>query len=136
MTEVCEMGAQEDAALVRRGYEAFSAGDMDTLGELFTEDAVWHTGGSGGLSGDKQGRDAILAYFGELASRSNGSLKVTLEDVATGDRYAVGVHTNHAERDGKSLDQRAVIVFTLSGGKVTEANELQEDTAELADFWS
>jgi hypothetical protein len=86
MTEVCEMGAQEDAALVRRGYEAFSAGDMDTLGELFTEDAVWHTGGSGGLSGDKQGRDAILAYFGELASRSNGSLKVTLEDVATGDR--------------------------------------------------
>jgi uncharacterized protein len=136
MTEVCEMGAQEDAALVRRGYEAFSAGDIDTLRELFTEDAVWHTGGSGGLSGDKQGRDAILAYFGELASRSNGSLKVTLEDVAAGDRYAVGIHTNHAERNKQNLDQRAVIVFTISGGKVTEAMELQEDTAMLAEFWS
>ena len=37
------MGAQEDVALVRRGYEAFSAGDMDTLRDLFTEDAVWRT---------------------------------------------------------------------------------------------
>lgn len=45
------MGAQEDAALVRRGYEAFSTGDMDTLRELFAEDAVWHTGGSGPLAG-------------------------------------------------------------------------------------
>jgi ketosteroid isomerase-like protein len=91
MTEVREMGAQEDAAVVRLGYGAFSAGDMDTLRELFAEDAVWHTGGSGGLSGDKQGRDAIVADFGEL---------------------------------------------TLSGGKVAEASELQEDTAELADFRS
>lgn len=130
------MGAQEDAAVVRRGYEAFSAGDMDTLRELFTEDAVWNTGGTGTLSGVKQGREAILAYFGELGSRSNGSLKVTLEDVATGDRYAIGVHSNQAQRDGKSLDQRSVIVFTISGGKVTEALELQEDTAKVADFWT
>lgn len=130
------MGAQEDTALVRRGYDAFVAGDMDTLRELFTEDAVWHVGGSGGLSGDKKGRDAILAYFGELGSRSQGSLKLTLEDVATGDRYTTGVQSNHAERDGKSLDQRAVIVFTISGGKVTEALEMAEDTGKVSDFWS
>ena len=130
------MGAQEDAALVRRGYEAFIAGDMDTVRGLFTEDSVWRVGGSGGLSGVKQGPDAIMAYFRELYSRSNGSLKVTLNDVTTGDRHTVGVHINHAERDGKSLDQQAAIVFTVSGGKVTEALELQEDTAELADFWS
>ncbi|UUL77911.1 nuclear transport factor 2 family protein [Pseudarthrobacter sp. Fe7] len=57
---------------------------MDTLRELFAEDAVWHIGGTGPLSGDKKGRDAILAYFGELYSRSNGTLKVTLDDVASG----------------------------------------------------
>lgn len=130
------MGAQEDAALIRRGYEAFSAGDMDTLRDVFTEDAVWHTGGSGGLSGDKKGREEILAHFRELGSRSTGSLKVTLDDVATGDRYAVGVHTNQAQRDGKSLHQRSVIVFTITDGKVTEALELQEDTAKVADFWA
>lgn len=130
------MGAKEDVALVRRGYEAFIAGDMDTLRELFTADAVWHTGGTGGLSGDKNGVDEILAYFGELRSRSQGTLKLTLEDVAAGDKYTIGVQSNQAQRDGKSLDQRTVIVFTISGDKVTEALEMAEDTAEASDFWS
>ena len=130
------MGAQEDVALVRRGYEAFIAGDMETLKELFTDDAAWHTSGTGGLSGDKKGVGEILAYFGELFSRSQGSLKLTLEDVAAGDRYTVGVQSNHAERDGRSLDQRSVIVFTISGGKVAEALEIAEDTAQASEFWS
>lgn len=130
------MGAQEDVALVRRGYEAFIAGDMDTLRELFAEDAAWHTGGTGGLSGDKNGVGEILAYFGELFSRSQGTLKLTLEEVAAGDRYTVGVQSNHAGRDGRSLDQRTVIVFTISGGKVADALEMAEDTAQASDFWS
>lgn len=97
------MGAQENAALVRRGYEAFSSGDMNTLRDLFAEDAVWHVGGTGPLSEDKKGRDAILAYFGELGTRSNGSIGVTMEDVASGDRYTVGVQFSPAERDGKTM---------------------------------
>ena len=135
-TEVPKMGAEEDVAVVRRGYEAFNAGDMDTLREQFTEDAVWRVGGTGPLSGAKQGRDAILAYFGELGSRSSGTVKVNLEDVAAGDRYVIGVQSNHAEREGKSLDQRSALVFSLTGGKVTEVMELQEDTAKGSDFWS
>ncbi|MEE9094996.1 nuclear transport factor 2 family protein [Pseudarthrobacter phenanthrenivorans] len=130
------MGAQEDAALIRRGYEAFIAADMDTLKDLFTEDAVWHTGGTGALSGDKKGRDAILGYFGELMSRSQGTLKLTLEDVAVGERYVIGLQSNQAQRDGKSLDQHTVIAFTVSGGKVVEALEMAEDTAKSSEFWS
>lgn len=55
------MGTQEKVELVRRGHEAFDAGDVDTLRELFAEDAVWHGAGNGVLSGTKQGREAILA---------------------------------------------------------------------------
>lgn len=62
------MGMDKNADLVRRGYEAFISGDMATLREIFAEDAVWHVAGSGVLSGTKQGPDAILAYFGELAN--------------------------------------------------------------------
>lgn len=131
-----EMGAQENAALVRRGYEAFIAGDMDTLRDLFAEDAVWHVGGTGVLSGDKKGRDAVLSYFGELGTRSNGSMRVTVEDVAPGDRYTVGVQFSHAERNGKTLELRQVIVFSIVDGKVTEGTEMQEDTTAVADFWS
>lgn len=131
-----KMGSQDNAALVRRGYEAFSAGDMDTLRGLLAEDARWRAGGNGAISGDKRGRDEILAYFGELFARTNGSLKVTVEDVTSGDRYTVGIQFTHAERDGKSLDQRQAIVFSVSDGKITEGLEMAEDTAVADDFWS
>ncbi|MDR6505129.1 nuclear transport factor 2 family protein [Arthrobacter oryzae] len=130
------MGSQENIDLVRRGYDAFGAGDMATLGELFNDDAVWHVGGSGALSGDKSGRDAILAYFGELVSRSGGTVKVTLDDVVGGDNHTVGVQRNHAERDGKAMDQRAALVFTIRDGKVAEVYEFLEDTARNDEFWS
>ncbi|MDQ0850421.1 ketosteroid isomerase-like protein [Arthrobacter sp. B3I9] len=77
------MGAGENVELVRRGYEAFNAGDMDTLRELFAEDAVWFAPGNGTLSGRKEGRERILAYFRELGTRSEGQLKVTLQDTST-----------------------------------------------------
>jgi ketosteroid isomerase-like protein len=131
-----EMGAQEDVDVVRRGYEAFGAGDMDTLSDLFTEDAVWHLGGTGGLSGDKQGRDAILAYFGELFSRSGGTVKVELDDLIGGNNHTVGLQRVRAERNGTAMDQRAVLVFTVGDGKVSEVYEFQEDGAKAADFWS
>ena len=67
------MGPQENAELVRRGYAAFSTGDMATLNELFTEDAVWHVPGSGPMSGPKKGRGAILAYFGEIMTGTAGT---------------------------------------------------------------
>ena len=31
--------------LIRRGYDAFSRGDMDTLRELYHPDIVWHAPG-------------------------------------------------------------------------------------------
>lgn len=130
------MGAREDVDLVQRGYDAFGAGDMDTLRGLFTEDAVWHLGGSGGLSGDKQGLDAILAYFGELFSRSDGTVKVDLDDLIGGDKHTVGFQRVHAQRNGDSIDLRTVIVFALKDGKVNEVYEFPEDTAKAADFWS
>ena len=49
------MGTQENIALVRRGYDAFSSGDMATLGQLFAEDAVWNSPGTGVISGRERG---------------------------------------------------------------------------------
>ncbi|HEY8827791.1 MAG TPA: nuclear transport factor 2 family protein [Jatrophihabitantaceae bacterium] len=130
------MGTQENAELVRRGYEAFIAGDMATLNELFAEDAVWHVPGSGDLSGAKKGREAIMSFFGELMTRSGGTLKVTLQDVIGGDAHTIGLNGNHAERNNKVLDQDAVLVFQVRDGRVSEVREFFEDTAATDEFWS
>ena len=85
------MGTTENVELVRRGYAAFNSGDMATLSDMFAEDAVWHVAGSGVLSGTKQGRDAVLAYFGELGARTQGSFQANLEDIVGGENHTVAI---------------------------------------------
>jgi ketosteroid isomerase-like protein len=54
----------ENAAIVRRAYEAFNRADMDTLTELFDESASWHTPGRSPIAGDRESREAVFAQFG------------------------------------------------------------------------
>ncbi|MGP4030555.1 nuclear transport factor 2 family protein [Pseudarthrobacter sp. 1C304] len=130
------MGAAENAELVRRGYEAFNAGDMATLGEIFAEDAVWHAAGGGVLSGTKQGRDAVLAYFGELGARSQGSFQADVQDIVGGEEHTVAIQQNHSEANGKTIDTGTVIVFVVRDGKIAEGREYSQDTAAWDDFWA
>ena len=129
------MGTTENVELVRRGFEAFNAGDMATLSELFAEDAVWHVAGSGVLSGKKQGRDAILAYFGELGARTQGSFRANVQDIVGGANHTVAIQQTHAESNGKTLDMGNVIAFVVRDGKIAEGREYSTDTATWDDFW-
>lgn len=130
------MGTQENVELIRRGYQAFDAGDMATLRELFAEDAVWYTAGNGVLSGPKQGREAIMAYFGELATRSKGSFKVTLQEVIGGEKHTIGLQHSHAETNGRTLDTQGALAFQVRDGKITEGREFFDDTAQGDAFWA
>src|SRR5437764_7671881 len=112
--------AQYNAALLRRAYQAFTEGDMGSLTAMFTEDAVWHVPGGGSLSGVKRGRDAVIAYFGELLTRSCGTLQITLHDVVAGEEHTVGLHHDSAERNGEALDQNVVLVVHLRDGQFAE----------------
>lgn len=130
------MGAAENAELVRRGYEAFNAGDMATLSELFAEDAVWHAAGSGVLSGTKQGRDAVLAYFGELGARTQGSFQANVQDIVGGENHTVAIQQTRGESNGRTLDLATVVAFVIRGEKIAEGREFSEDTAKGDDFWA
>ncbi|MEQ4519132.1 nuclear transport factor 2 family protein [Pseudarthrobacter sp. B907] len=129
------MGSTENIELVRRGYEAFNAGDMATLNELFAEDAVWYVAGSGVLSGTKQGRDAVLAYFGELGARTQGDFQARVQDIVGGEDHTVAIQQTHGTNNGKTLDMSTVITFVVRDGKIAEGREYFEDTARADDFW-
>jgi ketosteroid isomerase-like protein len=130
------MSVDGNIELVRSGFAAFSTGDMATLNGLFAEDAVWNMAGSGVISGPKQGRDAILAFFGELMERSNGTFTVNLLDLAASDQGVYALQHAHAEREGKVIDRDAVNVFHIRDGVVTEVTEFFQDTGETDAFWA
>jgi uncharacterized protein len=113
--------------LVRRGYDAFSSGDMQTLRELWHPDIVWHVPGRGQISGDHRGVDAVLGYFGQMMELTGGALRVELHDVVANDEHVVGLHSTHAERAGKTLDDNNTLVFHVRDGKVTEVWQYSSD---------
>jgi hypothetical protein len=131
------MRADENAAIMRRAYEAFNTGDMKTLIELFDESAVWHLPGRSSMANDYQGRDATLAYFGQLAQKTGGTFRAELERLlADDDDRVVGIHRSSAERDGKRLDVGDCIVFQLKDGRITDGREHFGDLYAWDEFWS
>ena len=131
------MGADENAAIMRRAYEAFNSGDMDTLIELFDESAVWHLPGRSSMANDYQGRDATLAYFGQLAQKTEGTFRAELQRLlGDDDDRVVGIQRSTAERDGKRLDVGNCIVFQLKDGQVTDGREHFHDLYAWDEFWS
>jgi len=128
------VGANED--LVREGYAAFSAGDMDKLGSLYTDDFVHSVPGNNQLTGEYKGIPAAMAYYGKLFELTNGTMSVDLKSVTEqGDNKVVAVHHNNAERDGKKLDDDTTLNFTIKDGKVARIDEAPGNQAAEDDFW-
>ena len=131
------MGADENAAIMRRAYEAFNSGDMNTLIELFDERAVWHLPGRSSMANDYQGRDATLAYFGQIGQETGGTFQAELQQLFAGDDgRVIGLQRSTAERNGKRLDVGNCIVFELRDGKVVDGREHFNDLYAWDEFWS
>jgi ketosteroid isomerase-like protein len=127
--------AHPNEDLLRRGYEAFSSGDMQTLGELFADDIVWHVGGRNQLSSDYRGTQEVFNLFGSFAQLTGGTLRIELHDVLANDEHAVALQKVTGEREGRTLDDNGVGVYHVREGKVTEAWFHPGDAYDLDEFW-
>jgi len=131
------MGADENLAIVRRGYEAFNKGDLETLTELFDEGAAWHLPGRSSLAGDHEGRDAAFAYFARLGQESGGTFQAEVQALIADDAdRVVGIQRSTAERDGKRLAVGDCIVFQLKDGRVIDGRDHIDDLYAWDEFWS
>jgi uncharacterized protein len=131
------MTADENVAIMQRAYDAFNSADIDTLTELFDESAVWHLPGRSSMADDYQGREATLAYFGQLGQKTEGTFRAQLERlVGDDDDRVVGIQRSTADRNGKHLDVADCIVFQLKDGRITDGREHFEDLYAWDEFWS
>jgi ketosteroid isomerase-like protein len=128
--------AHPNEEFVRRGYEAFNNGDVETLRQLFADATIFHEPGRSLISGDYQGLDQVLGFFGTLAERSGGTFRATLHDVVANDEHAVGLHSSDAERDGRRISSPTVLVFHIRDGRITETWSHHYDQHEFDEFWA
>jgi ketosteroid isomerase-like protein len=131
------MAEHPNVALVKRGFDAFNAADMAGLAELLDENASQHMAGSNQLfSGDHHGRDNLFAMYGRLGEASGGTFRAELEHVWANDDTAVALYRAVAERDGKRLDMRNALLFSISNSIVTKLVDIPDDVDEQDAFWS
>ena len=130
------MAEHPNAALLRRGHRAFSAGDQATLAEVIAKNVLWHTAGKAPISGDYQGRQAVFGFFAKLAELSNGTLTIEDQDFLASEDRAVALFKIKATRAGKTLDADYCEVVRVHNDQAVEEWNFAYDQYTFDDFWS
>jgi ketosteroid isomerase-like protein len=134
---VVQLAEHENAQLIRKGYDAFSRGDLAALSELFSKDIQWHEAGGAStpMAGDFKGQDAVFGMFGQLIQQT-AEFRVTLEEIVADEHQAVAIHEVYARRGSTTYRSREAIVFHLLAGKVTDAWHTVPDVEAYDLFWA
>jgi ketosteroid isomerase-like protein len=127
--------AHPNEDLLRRGYEAFAAGDLETVMGVFSDDIIWHVGGLSQLSGDYLGHEAVTAFFGRLIEISGGTFSLELHDILANDVHGTVLVTARGQNDNGTLDEREVHIWHVANGKATEFWAFAEDQARVDAFF-
>ncbi len=114
---------QKNIELVKKGYEAFSAGDVETVMSLFDDSIEWVQPGDSAISGIYRGKAELGEYLSRLGEKS-----VTLKLnrlIADGDIVVALTEVTADGETGQDAD-----VFTLRDGKTVRV-QVHTDTAVM-----
>ncbi|PNW86487.1 hypothetical protein CHLRE_02g088500v5 [Chlamydomonas reinhardtii] len=116
--------------VIVRYYEAYNAGDIDTIAGLLAPDVSYHD-----MIYEEpfQGREEVVAYLRKVRKTVPSDLKFVIEDVTSGDPRAVGI-TWHVEcGDGVVFPfSRGCSFYTLdpATGQIVAARDLVESSVK------
>ena len=131
------VSADENTRTAQSGYEAFGQGDMAALAELMTDDIEWVSPGDpdhNPNAGTFNGKDAVLGWFGGLASTLDFTTFEPREFIAQNDKVVCLVYAEATVRDtGRAFVSHEAQVWTFRDGKLTRfQNYLDTAAADAA----
>ncbi len=131
------MGEHPNSERVRVYLQHLEQGELDQLGDFYSEEIVWHVGGNHPLAGTYRGRDALLEYFARVRELTGGSLRVEPDEILVSDKHTVMFSRTTAQRDGRSLDVMLAQFFAVGDdGRWSEYWSLADDPGAVDAFWA
>ena len=109
--------SQENVEVVRRAYEAWNAGDMDALREMYSPDVIVRLPEGWPEPGPFVGREAVIRMFEQLRETWDAETLEPIRLIDTADRVAVRQiwrGTGH----GPDLNLELTNVFTVRKGRI------------------
>ena len=113
----------QNIEVIKKGYEAFSSGDIETVMNLFDDDVEWVQPGDSTISGTYRGKTEVIEYLGRLAEK-DVAVKVN-RLIGEGDTVIALTDVSAGGESGQNAD-----VFTLRDGRTVRV-QVHTDTAML-----
>jgi uncharacterized protein len=128
--------ADENTRLVQSAYEAFGRGDLGALAEVMADDIEWVNPGDPGddpNAGTFKGKEAVLAWFGGLASTLDFTTFEPREFIAQNDKVVCLVYSEATVRATRraSVNHEAH-VWTFRDGKIARFQNYLDTAAAAA----
>lgn len=124
-------------ARLQAAFDAFSRGDMSTFRTFFDASFVWHVSSPKRFAGNRDGWSEFLEYLGLLSRETGGTMRMDPPfQLFANDAYGVALLRISRTRAGRSLSNQAVQVVRFENGLIIEAWFLDENPAELDEFYS
>jgi ketosteroid isomerase-like protein len=125
-------------AELRDRQRAMYAGEATPahVGELLTDDVVWHVPGSSPIAGDHEGRDAVARYFDLRRSLARNTLRITPLQSMADDEVVVELADGEATLGGEPVSWRTTGVYRVVDGRIAEAWLVPLDLAAFDAAWS
>jgi ketosteroid isomerase-like protein len=120
---VFKVSEQENKELVKKGYDAFAAGDVQAVMDLFDDDVEWVQPGESAISGTFHGKTEVMEFLGRLAEK--GPTVTVKRLIAEGDTVVAVTEVSVDGQSGEDAD-----IMTIRDGK-TVRMEVHGDTALL-----
>jgi ketosteroid isomerase-like protein len=127
-----------DVDVVRAGFEAFGRGDLAAFAERFHPDATWNHRNPDRLGGVHDGIEAILEFIEESGRLTAGTLRAEPQAIMADGRSHVAVVTrvSGSRPDGRTFDDRQVLVFAVRDERVHAVDQYVGDPPAVTAFWA
>ncbi|MBV8932132.1 MAG: nuclear transport factor 2 family protein [Kutzneria sp.] len=130
------MSEHPNVELMRKVYDAFGSGDIDTAGSYWTEDAIHHYPGRNPLSGEHKGLAASIAFANKIFELTEGKLFMEAWEIGASDNHAFALLRTRYERKGKVLEMPFVNVARIENSKIAEFWTYPNDVHATDEFWN
>ena len=129
------MSENDNLKTVEEIFGAFGRGDVAGVLALLADDVRWTVSGPAEVPhfGERRGHEQVREFFVSLGTNVEFERFETDEFVCQGEKVVVlGGERGRVRRTGRSFDNDWAMVFTLTGGKVSNFRAY-ENTAAVAE---
>ena len=121
----------ETAAVVRAGFEAWNAGDMDALRETFDPGVTWRPPEGWPEPGPFVGREAVMRWFDQLREAYDDYVTELIGDLIEATDRVVVSQVWHGAGRGPEADIESTGVFTVRNGRVIDVEQFWDRAEAL-----